>query len=398
MGLSPSRDRIAGLPITAFAACCGLGRTTAEVVRALAEGQRGLSACPFDVPFDTVTGTVPGALPAPPAPFAPHDSRIVRIALTCFAEVAPAVERARDFWGADRIALVLGTSTGGIGETEHAHRAWRTSGVRAPGGYDYERQHPFHVFADVLRTQAGLAGPRYVVSTACSSSAKVFGSARRLIAADVADAVLVGGVDALCHTTVRGFHSLGVMARGPSRPFGADRPGMNVGEAAAFLLLERRGDGLGQLLGVGESSDAYHMSSPDPEGRGARAAMQAALDQAGLSPDDVDYINAHGTGTRHNDIAEARAIAALFGDRVPVASTKGYTGHTLGACGALEAVFALVALEQGFVPESVGAEPVDPEVRAFVATRRIDRPCRHVLSNAFAFGGNNCSVLFGSAR
>lgn len=395
--MSRPRRTVRPYPITAYAACCGLGRTTSEVIDALAAGRRGLSPCPLEVPFATVTGTVPGALPPPPERFARNDSRIVRLALLGFEDLAAGVAAAIDRWGPDRVALVLGTSTGGIGETERAHVAWRETGA-LPEGYDYEAQHPFHVFAHVLRAHAGVEGPAYVVSTACSSSAKVLASARRLLDAGVADAVIAGGVDALCHTTVRGFHSLGVMAEGPCRPFGADRPGMNVGEGAAFMLVEREGEARATLLGVGETSDAYHMSSPDPEGAGALAAMNDALAQGGLDPSAIDHVNAHGTGTAYNDAAEAKAIYALFGDRVPVASTKGYTGHTLGACGALEAIFAIASIERGFVPASVGAHPSDPAIRLSLPEARVDRPVRHVLSNSFAFGGNNCSVLLGGSR
>lgn len=384
-------------PITAYAMCNGLGHTTAEVVATLREGRRGLAPCPLEVPFETVTGNVDAALPPPPSRLATSDTRTVRLALAAYDEMAPRVQQAVRRWGADRVGLIVGTSTGGIHETEKAHDRWYR-GEPLPESYDYGRQHPFHAFADVLREVTGIRGPRYVVSTACSSSAKAIGSARRLMAAGVIDAAIVGGVDGLCFTTVRGFHSLGVLASEPSRPFGQDRPGMNIGEGAALLLLEREGEGAARVLGVGESSDAYHSSSPDPEGRGAALAMQRALDEAGLDASAVDHVNAHGTGTKHNDVSEAKAIVSLFRHRVPVVSTKGYTGHTLGACGATETLFALLAIEQGWIPASVGAEPIDPDVEAHVATERLEQPCRLVMSNAFAFGGNNCSVLLGAPR
>ncbi len=390
-------------PITAYGLCCGLGRDTATVLSALHAGSRGLRDVPFEVPFDAITGTVPGELPPLPPGLTHKESRTGRLALLGLTDVLPALIAAKERWGAARIASVLGTSTGCIDRTEHVHFDW--FGIRGapeppslPADYVYLEQHPFHAFADLVTAAAGLEGPSFVVSTACSSSAKVFSSARRLLDLGLADAVLVGGVDGLCNTTVRGFHSLGVMAPEPSRPFGSDRPGMNVGEGAAYLLLEREPRGgetpKAWLRGVGETSDAYHMSSPDPEGLGARRAMEAALAQAGVGPDAVGYVNAHGTGTKYNDAAESKALVSLFGTEVPVVSTKALTGHTLGACGAVEAIFTIVALEQGWVPAGVGSHPLDEEVSIHVPAQVIERPLRYALSNAFAFGGNNASVLF----
>ena len=211
------------------------------------------------------------------------------------------------------------------------------------------------------------------MSTACSASAKAVGCAQRLLATDAVDAVLVGGVDALSQTTLRGFHSLQILSPVFCRPLSRERRGINIGEGAAYLLLEREGDAAVRLLGVGESSDAHHMSAPDPTGEGARTAMAAALAQAGLPPGEVDYINAHSPGTRLNDLSEGLAVTSLFGGRVPVASTKGYTGHLLGAGGATEAVFAIVAIEQGWIPRSVGADPVDADL----GPERPDRPPGH---------------------
>lgn len=384
------------MPITAYAACSGMGRSVSEISDALFAAKRGLTPCPLDVPFETVCGIIPGDLPPMPEGREDYQSRVVRIALLTYAQIHENVQRAIARWGASRVAMVVGTSTGGIGETEVAYDHFIQHG-RAPDGYDFARQHSFCAFADVLREQSGIAGPRYVVSTACSSSGKVFGSAQRLLQMDVVDAVVVGGVDAVCLTTVRGFHSLGVMAEGPSRPFGADRPGMNIGEGGALLLLERDGDALAMCTGVGETSDAFHMSAPDPEGRGAEAAMQQALSQAGLEVGDIDHINAHGTGTQANDVAEARAIAKLFGKSVPVASTKGYTGHTLAAAGGLEAILAIECLRRGFIPQSVGASPLDPLVEINVVQQTTQQSIRRVLSNSFAFGGNNVSVVLEAA-
>ncbi len=384
------------VPITAYALSSGLGLHVESNLEALRAGRRGLRQPPIEVPFETVTGTLPAPPPPLPARYAHMDSRTARIALAGYGEIATPVAQAVDRWGPKRVALILGTSTGGIDRTESAHEAWWHAGqgeAALPAGYDYPHQHPFHAFAHLLALESGIQGPTYVVSTACSSSAKVFASARRLMELDLIDAALVGGVPALCHTTVRGFHGLGVMASTPSRPFGENRPGMNVGEGAAYLLLERDGDPLALLRGVGETSDAYHMSSPQPKGLGARAAMEHALAEAGIQPDAVDYINAHGTGTRHNDGAESAAISALFGDQVPVVSTKAYTGHTLGACGGVEAILSILSMRHGFIPAAVGSDPVDPAVTIHLPAKRLETSVRYALSNAFAFGGNNCSVL-----
>lgn len=388
--------KAAPIPITAYAACNGMGRTVSEISDALYASQRGLIPCPIEVPFETLCGIVPGELPPMPTGREDYQSRVVRIALLAYQQIHDDVQRAIARWGAGRVAMIVGTSTGGIGETETAYDHFIRHG-RAPDGYDFARQHSFCAFADVLREQSGIAGPRYVISTACSSSGKVFGSAQRLMQMDVVDAVVVGGVDAVCLTTVRGFHSLGVMAEGPSRPFGQDRPGMNIGEGGALLLLERDGDALALCTGVGETSDAFHMSAPDPEGRGAQAAMRSALAGAGLQAADIDHVNAHGTGTQANDIAEARAISAVLGDAVPVASTKGYTGHTLAAAGATEAIMAIECIRREFLPESVGATPADPNVRINLVQERTERPIRRVMSNSFAFGGNNVAVVLEAA-
>ena len=237
---------------------------------------------------------------------------------------------------AHRIAVLLGTSTGGIGESERAHAYHHVHGALPPG-YSVETSHALDASLPVVCALADVGGPAYVLSTACSSSAKVFAAAQRLIHLGVCDAALVGGVDSLCQLTIRGFAGLEVLSPAPCRPFCSERAGINIGEGAALCLLEREGDGPARLLAVGESSDAYHMTSPHPEGLGARLAMERALQGAGLGPGEGDHINAHGTGTRQNDSAEGAAIAGLFGPGMTVVATKGYTGHQLGAAGASRA-------------------------------------------------------------
>jgi 3-oxoacyl-[acyl-carrier-protein] synthase-1 len=254
---------------------------------------------------------------------------------------------------------------------------------------------------DFARRMLALEGPAAAVSSACSSSAKVFGSARRMMEAGLIDAAVVGGVDSLCLTTLYGFHSLQLVSSLPCRPFDMARDGISIGEAAAFALLERAPESLDadavMLLGIGESSDAHHMSSPHPEGRGARAAMLQALDTAGLQPADIGYINLHGTGTPSNDNAEACAVAAVLGPDVPGSSTKGATGHTLGAAGAVEAVICALALQHGLLPAGLNTTSVDPTLGVTYLLENRRRRIARVMSNSFGFGGSNCSLIFGRA-
>jgi 3-oxoacyl-[acyl-carrier-protein] synthase-1 len=228
----------------------------------------------------------------------------------------------------------------------------------------------------------------------------VFGNAARMIAAGICDAAVVGGVDTLCLTTLCGFHSLDLTAPGPCRPFDAAREGISIGEGGAFALLEQEGAASridARLLGIGESGDAHHMSTPHPEGLGARLAMERALRCAGLAPGDIDYVNLHGTGTRTNDAAEDRAVSALFDGRTPCSSTKGATGHLLGAAGATEIILSILALQQGMLPGSANTREVDPAMRCRYLVDPRPAAARRVLSNSFGFGGSNCSVVLGAA-
>ncbi|MDR0966638.1 MAG: beta-ketoacyl-ACP synthase [Myxococcales bacterium] len=383
------------IPITAFALTNALGSTTTEVLAALFAGETGLTACRWPLPFETFAGEAKGELaPLTTPEERAFDSRAARLLARALDELESPIAQARCRWGAARIGLVLGTSTGGIAETERAFDAFRATGA-IPADFDFERQHAFGGLVEFARQRTGIDGPAFALSTACSSSGKVFGSAQRLIESGLCDAVLIGGADSLCQTTLRGFGSLEVVSRMRCRPFCADREGLNIGEGAALLLLEREGLARAHLLGVGESSDAYHMSHPHPDGFGALAAMRGALAQAGRTPEEVDHINAHGTGTQANDLIEGRAIAALFGAKIPVVSTKAYTGHLLGAGGATEAIFACASLEAGRLPRALDTQPLDPALDIFLPERALDCPLKNVLSNSFAFGGSNVSVLLG---
>lgn len=382
-------------PITAVALCNGMGASTGEVLAALRAGRSGLGPCPPEFGLAATVGVVPGPLPPLPAALADYDTRQARIAALALAELQAPLARACARWGAHRVGLVLGTSTGGIGESEGAYAHAQRTGALPPE-YSVARRHALDAVLPVARALTGVQGPGYVVSTACSSSAKVFASAQRLLQLDLCDAVVAGGVDSLCALTLRGFAGLEVLSSAPCRPFSRERAGINIGEGAALLLLERAGEGPARLLAVGESSDAYHMTSPHPEGLGARLAMERALAAAGIGPEAVDHVNAHGTGTRQNDAMESLAIRAVFGPRLPVVATKGYTGHMLGAAGATEVAFVVAAIEGGYLPASVGADPVDEALEVDVVTAARTTRTRAALSNSFAFGGSNVSVLVGA--
>jgi 3-oxoacyl-[acyl-carrier-protein] synthase I len=373
---------------------------------ALKIGASGLKPCDFEtVALDTWIGEVPGVDAAPlPTSLAQHDcrnNRLARIGLETDG-FADAVRERIGGLGRRRIGVILGTSTAGMLETELAYRRRDPQTGALPADYRYRTTHNTYSVAGFVRDYFGLEGPAVVVSTACSSSAKVFAAAARMIACGLIDAALVGGVDSLCLTTLYGFSSLELTAPQPCRPYDVARHGISVGEGAAFALLQPTPGSLDTdavlLLGAGESSDAYHMSSPHPEGLGARLAIEAALRGAGLDAGDIDYINLHGTATPSNDAAEGRAVAALFGDRVPCSSTKGATGHTLGAAGAVEAVIGALALRHGFMPASANTAELDPAIPLdYLLATRVGRVHR-VLSNSFGFGGSNCSLVLGRAE
>lgn len=390
------------LSIPAYTMTSCLGAGIDPTVAALAQQRGGLRPCDFEtVDLDTWIGSVDGVDHEVIAPaLARFDCRNNRLAQIGLRQDG-FDERVRDAiarHGADRVGVFLGTSTAGILQTELAYREQVMAGGTGPlpAWFHYGETHNTYSVADFVAHTFGITGPSMVVSAACASSAKVFGNAARMIAAGRIDAAVVGGVDSLCLTTLYGFRSLELVSSRPAQPFGAERDGLSIGEAAAFALLERSPTDttVPHLVGVGESSDAHHMSSPHPEGLGARMAMSAAMRSAGIEPRDVDYVNLHGTATRNNDAAEDRAVYSLFGRDVPVSSTKGATGHTLGAAGGCEAVIALLALRDGFVPGGLNTTTIDPDLQSDYRTANSAAPLRHVLSNSFGFGGANCSLLF----
>ena len=386
------------LAITAFTATSALGRGTAAMLDALRRGASGLKPNDFDrAELRAWIGRVAGLEEEPVsgalAEFDCRNNRLAQLGLQQDAFME-AVSQARAKYGAKRVAVLLGTSTSGILQTELAYRSRNEQGA-LPEDFDYRHGQNLFSVTDFVRRALGLEGPAMTISTACSSSAKVFASAARYLEAGVADAAVVGGVDSLCLTTLHGFTSLQLVSDEPCRPFDAARKGMSIGEAAGYALVERQGNGL-NLLGYGESSDAYHMSTPQPEGEGALAAMRQALGRAGLEPAAIDYVNAHGTATPANDRAEDRALVRLFGSRVPVSSTKGWTGHTLGAAGIIEAIVCFLALEHGLIPGTLNSSAVEPGLESRVVLQNRSAPLRHALSNSFGFGGSNCTLVFGA--
>ncbi len=393
------------LAMTGRSTVTAFGAGTEALRRALHERRTGLAPCAFPgAPEGVWAGQVTGLEAAAPPPalstFDCRNNRLAELALRSDDfEAAVAAARARH--GADRIAVVVGTSTAGIEETERAYTRREPGADSLPGDFDYAHTHDLHALPRYLRQRLGLRGPAIAVSTACTSGARAVMEAAALIAAGVADAAVAGGVDSLCRLTLNGFASLELLSRGPCRPCAGDRDGIVIGEAAGLLLLERAEaaprDAL-LLLGAGASSDGHHMSSPHPGGLGAVGAMRAALEAAGLGAAEIDYINLHGTGTRANDAMEDRAVHHLFGDSVPCSSTKGWTGHTLGASGAVEAVIAALCLEDGLVPGCLNVETPDPDFRAQVAAgANRAAPLRRVMSNSFGFGGSNCALILGRA-
>lgn len=384
-----------------FTATSCIGRGRFQTLQALRQRKSGLTHCDFDtVDLDTYIGAVPGLDAVPMrAGMQAYDSRNNRLLQVALEQdgFADAVQAAMSKHGRDRVGIFLGTSTSAILETELAYRKRDSVTGELPTSFNYRTTHSTFSAADFARQYLGITGPAVVISSACSSSAKVFASARRMIEAGVIDAALVGGVDTLCLTTLYGFNSLQLTSTQPCRPFDANRTGISIGEAAALALLERMPSSLDTdavlLTGIGESSDAYHMSSPHPEGLGAQIAMQQALTSAGLAPEQIDYINLHGTATPSNDASEGKAVAAVFGSGTPCSSTKGATGHTLGAAGGMEAVICALALQHGFMPGGLNTTQVDPALPLNYLLENRDQRIERVLSNSFGFGGTNCSII-----
>ena len=400
------------LAITAYTATTALGRGRDALTEALQGRRSGLRRNDFggEGRLECWIGRVDGLEHSPlPSTLSNWECRNNRLAWLALQQdglpevLAETVAR----HGAGRVAVVLGTSTSSIGATEEAYA--RLSDV-APGESGHARRFPTdldrpivhtpHSLGDFVRHATGLRGPCITVATACSSSAKVFAQAARLIQAGLADAALVGGVDTLCGSVLFGFNALQLVSPEPCRPFDADRTGLSLGEAGGFAVLERpsqgQADGL-RLRGYGESSDAHHMSAPHPQGLGAQLAMRDALARAGIGASEVGYLNLHGTATPANDSIEARAVAGMFPEGLHASSTKGWTGHTLGAAGIVESVIALLALENGSLPGTLNSATPDPACGPQIRFDNAQRGIDFAMNNSFGFGGNNASLVFGRA-
>ncbi|RZI86071.1 MAG: beta-ketoacyl-ACP synthase [Rubrivivax sp.] len=382
---------------------CSLGDGVQAVRQALlgAEAPIGLTATDRYSPgrvlhLGAVDTTLPGLQHAAPK----FRVRNNALALQALSQMRPAVEAAVARFGASRVAVVVGTSTSGLPEGEAA-RAQLEAAQTWPEGFSYAQQELGNL-ADFLAAELGLTGIAHVISTACSSGAKALASGARLLQAGMADAVVAGGCDVLGAFTVAGFTALESVSADRCNPLSANRSGINLGEGAALFLMTRD-EGPVRLAGWGESADAYHMSAPDPSGRGAMTAMRQALSRAGVQASAVDYLNLHGTGTRHNDAMESLAVHEVLGGQVPVSSTKPLTGHTLAAAGALEAAFGWLTLvdnPQGALPPHWWdgcTDPALPPLRVVQPGERLNRAPQYVLSNSFAFGGSNAALLLGAA-
>lgn len=390
------------LAVRAYTATSALGQGLESHVAALSAARGGLipndfSSAPLACWIGRVEGVEEAALPAAHAVWECRNNRLAWLGLHQDRFLEHALD-ARQRYGAARVALVLGTSTASIGATEEGYRQLDGDG-QMPPPLRRPLIHAPHSLAGFVAEALGLEGPCLTVSTACSSSAKVFATAERLIRLGLADAAVVGGVDTLCDSVLFGFNALELVSPEPCRPFDRARRGISIGEAAGFALLERvaAAPEAPRLLGYGESSDAHHMSTPHPEGLGAELALRDTLARAGLRADQVDYINLHGTASLKNDEVEAGLVARAFPARTRASSTKGFTGHTLGAAGIVEAVFALLAIRHQLVPGNLGCDEPDPACGPQLALASEAREVNVALSNSFGFGGNNACLAFGAA-
>jgi 3-oxoacyl-[acyl-carrier-protein] synthase I len=401
MSAKPSACRLAALGIAN-----ALGNDADEVWSRLVAGDcdRFVRRAGLAPEREILVGLVDAEL-APLGPsLAEYDCRNNRLAASVLDQIAEPIRDAIARFGRGRVAVVAGTSTSGVGDAEKAIAHREKTGA-LPGRFR-AAQLEFGGIAEFVATYLGTTGPAFTLSTACSSGARALASARSLLAMGVADAVVCGATDTVCGLTCNGFSSLGLICEERTNPCSANRAGITLGEAGAFFLVLREEGGV-QLTGVGESSEAHHMSAPDPDGSGALAAMRGALADAGLAPGDIAYLNIHGTGTPANDAMECRAIDALFGDRVAASSTKPLTGHTLGAAGATEAAFCWQILQHAAGGEIVlpphrwdgVADPAVPPLDFIAETRRVPAGAAvHVMSNSFGFGGNNCTLVLSVVR
>jgi 3-oxoacyl-[acyl-carrier-protein] synthase-1 len=377
---------------------CGLGE--ASTIDALRNNCSGLKQRAYEgLNFDTWLGIVDEieSIEIEPklARYSCRNNLLAKLALQT-DNFHASVESAKLRYGVERVGVFVGTSTSGIAETENAYSHMHHYDT-FPDNFDLLHTHNMSSLQSYVQHSLGLYGPGHAISTACSSSAKVFAAAYRHIVSGQCDAAIVGGVDSLCMSTLYGFNSLQLVSKEICRPFDANRNGINIGEAAGFILLEpaTAGHGKVKFKGYGESSDAYHMSTPHPKGDGAVIAINDAMTRASLDASEIEYVNLHGTATRNNDQAEARSLFRVFGDKVVCSSTKGFTGHTLGAAGITESIISILALEQNILPGNLNMQAWDETLRIKPLEVTTKRSVENVMTNNFGFGGNNCSLIFG---
>ena len=375
---------------------CAAGNSKQEIKARLLTGDRSglVSSLEFGIP--AIVGRCAADLPEIRENSSIYECRNNRLLLAALNQIRLTVDGVIGEYGSSRIGIVLGTSTSGVRSTELALAYQAEHGV-LPEKFHYKQQQ-MGAGADFLAAHLGITGPAYTISTACSASGKALASARRLIKLGLCDAVVTGGADSLCGLTVNGFAALESLSSGLCKPFGKHRDGINIGEAAALFVLSKK-PGPVELSGIGASSDAYHFSAPDPSGNPVTKAMATALADAGKKPGDIDYINLHGTATVLNDAMESQAVNRLFGRQTLASSSKGMTGHTLGAAAALELGLCWILMtdngEQRLIPNINGDEP-DESLAALHLVREGERAKREIKlcqSNSCAFGGNNVSII-----
>jgi 3-oxoacyl-[acyl-carrier-protein] synthase-1 len=387
-------DRHALAVVTAYTLSTALGVGNAATLRALRARQGGLrrqalraGGSSWFAMMDDVDEPLTGAQER-------YDCKAFRISARALAQdgFVDKVAAARERYGPHRVGCFIGTICAGLMHFEERYRGHL--------GADAQLNDVINLASatQYCRSVLGVSGPSATISTACSSSARVFPIAYRYMQAGLCDAAVIGGIDLANETFVYGFRSLGLLSTEPCRPWDRRRNGLNLGEAAGFALLERPDtDGIG-LLGFGESADAYHMTAPHPEGLGAELAMRGALHTAGLEPEDIDYINLHASGTPANDAAEDAAVMRVFGSGTPCSGTKGWTGHTQGAAGITEAVLSFLVISHKLIPGTLNTTEPDPALRSHLVLENRLQPVKRVLTNSFGFGGNNCALVFGATQ
>ena len=396
--------KVKPIAVTAYTTTTALGLGLAPLQTALHQRRSGLRPNDlYDTPLPCWIGRV-AAIESTllPRHFQRWDCRNNRLAWLTLQQdgFMTAVEQLLRRYPSERIAVIIGTSTASVAASEEAYRCldFDIHGAHFKPQYLSPEVHSPHSLADFVQQVSRCQGPCVTLSTACSSSAKVFSHAARLMRANLVDAAIVGGVDTLCGSVIYGFHALQLVSPTQCRPFDRHRDGLSLGEAGGFAILEHEAAAVHapfRLLGDGETSDAYHMSHPDPDGNGALQAMANALRRAGLEPEEIGYLNLHGTATAANDSTEAKAVSALFPPSLHASSTKAWTGHTLGAAGIVEVVISLLALRDQFLPGTLNCHDLDPLCGPQIQCQSAHRPIAYAMTNSFGFGGNNCSLLFG---